>query len=52
MEGMNFTMFLANSDQETIQTIQFGPYCPYEIFIKFQQRLILFSISDAFKKLN
>ena len=49
---LNFTMFLANSDQETIWTIRFDPYCPYKIFIKFHQRLILFSISNAFKKLN
>ena len=46
-------MFLANSDQETIQTIQSDPYCPYKIFIKFHQRLIQFSISNAlFKQLN
>ena len=49
----NFMMFLANSDQETIQTIQSDPYCPYKIFIKFHQRLIQFSISNAlFKQLN
>ena len=49
---LNFTMFLANSDKETVRTIRFDPYCQYKIFIKFHQRLILFSISNAFKKLN
>ena len=49
---LNFTMFLANSDQETIRTIRFEPYCLYKILVKFPQRLILFSISNAFKKSN
>ena len=49
---LSFTMFLANSDQEAIWTIRFDPYCPYKIFIKFRQKLILFSILNAFKKLN
>ena len=47
---LNITMFLANSDQEAIWNID--PYCPYKIFIKLRQKLILFSISNAFKKLN
>ena len=45
-------MFLANSNQETIQEIWFDPYCPHKVFITFHQRLILVSISNAFKKLN
>ena len=50
---LNITMFLANSDQEVIWTIwNIDPYCPYKIFIKFRQKLTLFSISNAFKKLN
>ena len=35
---LNFTMFLANSDQEAIWTIWCDPYCPYKIFIKFRQK--------------
>ena len=49
---LNFTMFLANSDQETIRIIRFEPYCLYKILVKLSQRLILFSISNAFKKSN
>ena len=48
----NFAMFLGNSNQETIRTIWFGPYCPHKVFITFRQRLMLFSVSNAFKKLN
>ena len=32
---LNFTMFLENSGQETIQTIQFDLYCQHKVFIKF-----------------
>ena len=46
---LNFAMLLANSNQETIQ---FDSYCPHKVFITFHQRLMLFSISNAFKKLN
>ena len=52
---LNFAMFLAISKQETIRTvraIQFDPYCPHKVFITFHQKLMLFSISDGFKKLN
>ena len=52
---LNFTMFLANSDQGTIWTIYMTHIVhikSYKIFIKFHQRLILFYISNAFKKLN
>ena len=49
---LNFAMFLANSDKQKIWTIRFDPYCPYKVLIKFHQRLTLFSISNAFKKLN
>ena len=49
---LNFAMFLANSSQEIIQTIWFDPYYPHKVFIMFHQRFILFSISNAFKKLN
>ena len=49
---LNFAMFLANYNQETTQTIRFDSYCPCKVFITFHQRLILFSISNAFKKLN
>ena len=49
---LNFTIFLATYVQEAIGTKQFDPYCQYKIFIKFGQKLILFSISKAFKKLN
>ena len=48
----SFAMFLANSDQETTRTIRFDPHPPYKVFTKFNQRLILFSISSAFNKLN
>ena len=43
---LNFAMFLANSDQEIIWTIQFDPYCPYKVFI------VSFFSTNAFKKLN
>ena len=46
---LKFAMFLANSDQTAIW---FDPYCPYKVFIKFHQRLVLFFISNEFKKLN
>ena len=46
---MNFAMFLTNSDQETIQTIWFDLF---KVFIKFHLKVILSSISNAFKKLN
>ena len=49
---LNFSMLLTNSDQETIRTIRLDPYCPYNVFIRVHQRLILFPISNAFKKLN
>ena len=49
---INFEMFLANSNQETIQTIQFDSYCPHKVFVIVHQGLILFSISNLFKKLN
>ena len=49
---LNFAMFLANSNQEKIRTIRFDPYCPHEVFITFHQRLMVFSISNAFRKLN
>ena len=50
---LNFVMFLVNSNQEkTVQTIRFDPYCPHKVFIMFHQRLMLFSISNAFKKQN
>ena len=50
---LNFVMFLVNSNQEkTIQTMQVDPYCPHKVFIMFHQRLMLFSISNAFKKQN
>ena len=49
---LNFTIFPATSVQEAIGAIRFDPYCQYKIFIKFGQKLILFSISKAFKKLN
>ena len=45
-------MFLGNSDQDTIRTIRLDPHCPCKIFIKFHQKLIIFSISNAFKKMN
>ena len=48
----SFAMFLANSDQETTLTIDCDPYCPYKVFIKFYERLILSSVSNNFKKLN
>ena len=46
---LKFAMFLENSDQKTKR---FDPYCPYKVFIKFHQGLILFFVSNAFKKLN
>ena len=49
---LNFAMFLASSNQEKIQTLWFDPYCPHKVFMIFHQRVILFSISIAFKKLN
>ena len=49
---LNFAMFLANSDKQKIWTIRFDPYCADKVLIKFHQRLTLFSISNAFKKLN
>ena len=49
---LNFAMFPANSNQETIQTMWFDPYFPHKVFIMFHQRLMLFSVSSAFKKLN
>ena len=49
---LNFTIFLATSVQEALGTKRFDPYCQYKIFIKFSQKLILFSISKEFKKLN
>ena len=49
---LNFAMILANSNQETIQTIWFDPYCLHKIFITFHQRLTLFSISNTLKKLK
>ena len=45
-------MFQTNSNQETIPTMWFDPYCPHKGFITFHQRLMQFSISNAFKKLN
>ena len=49
---LNFAMFLANSNQETIRTIRFDPYCLHKVFITFHQRLTLFPISNTFKKLK
>ena len=49
---LNFAVFPANSNQETIWTIRFDPYFPHKVFITFHQRLMLFSILSAFKKLN
>ena len=49
---LNFPMVLANSNQETIQTIWFDPYCPCKVFTTFHQKLMLFSVSSALKKLN
>ena len=49
---LNFAMFLANSNQETIRTTWFDPYCPHNVFITFHQRLMLSSVSIAFQKLN
>ena len=49
---LNFVMFLANSNQEAIRTIRFDPYWPHKVFITFDQRLMLFSISNTFRKLN
>ena len=45
---LNFAVFLANSNQE----IWFDPYCPHKGFITFHQSLMLFSISNAFSKMN
>ena len=49
---LNIAMFLANSNQVTIRTIRFNSYCPHKASIMPHQRLLLFSISNAFKKLN
>ena len=49
---LNFAMFLANSNEETTRSIRCDPYCPHKVSITFHQRLMLFSISNAFKKLN
>ena len=49
---LNFAMFLANSNQEAIRTTWLDPYCPHKVFITFHQRLMLFSVSNAFKKVN
>ena len=38
---LDFAKFLVNSGQETIRKIQFDPYCPFKVFIKFYQRLVL-----------
>ena len=48
----SFATFLANSDQEITRAIRFDPYPPYKGFTKCHQRLILYSISSAVKKLN
>ena len=50
--ALNFAMFLANSNHETIQTIWLDPCCLHKVFKMFHQRLMLFSVSNAFKKLN
>ena len=49
---LNFAMFLANSNQQTLRTIRFDSYCLHKVFITFHRRFMLLSISNAFKKLN